>query len=52
MFDKRHGLLLFLNSLASGLLSPLLTLLWLDNGLSRAAVPRGVGLYSATAVAF
>ena len=52
MFDKRHGLLLFLNSLASGLLSPLLTLLLLDKGLSLAAVPLAVGLYSATAVAF
>lgn len=52
MFDKRHGLLLFLNSLASGLLSPLLTLLLLDKGLSLAAAPLAVGLYSATAVAF
>ena len=52
MFDKRHGLLLFLNSLASGLLSPLLTLLLLDKGLSLPAVPLAVGLYSATAVAF
>ena len=52
MFDKRHGLLLFLNSLAGGLLSPLLTLLLLDKGLSLAAVPLAVGLYSATAVAF
>lgn len=52
MFDKRHGLLLFLNGLSSGLLSPLLTLLLLDRGLSLAAVPLAVGLYSATAVAF
>lgn len=52
MFDKRHGLLLFLNSLANGLLSPLLTLLLLDKGLSLPAVPLAVGLYSATAVAF
>ena len=52
MFDKRHGLLLFLNGLSSGLLSPLLTLLLLDRGLSLAAVPLAVGLYSAVAVIF
>lgn len=52
MFDKRHGLLLFLNSFSIGMLSPLLTLLLLDRGLSLAAVPLAVGLYSATAVAF
>lgn len=52
MFDKRHGLLLFLNSFSIGMLTPLLTLLLLDKGLSLAAVPLAVGLYSATAVAF
>ncbi len=52
MFDKRHGLLLFLNSFSIGMLTPLLTLLLLDKGLSLAAVPLAVGLYSAVVVAF
>lgn len=52
MLDKKHGALLFLNSASTGMLSPLLTLLLLDKGLSLAAVPLAVGLYSATAVAF
>lgn len=52
MFDKRHGLLLFLNSFSIGMLSPLLTLLLLDKGIGLAAVPLAVGLYSAVAVIF
>lgn len=52
MLDKKHGALIFLNSAATGLLSPLLTLLLLDKGLSLAAVPLAVGLHSAVAVIF
>lgn len=52
MWDKRHGVLLFLNSFATGLLSPLLTLLLLGSGIGMAAVPLTVGLYSATTVVF
>lgn len=52
MFDKRHGLLLFLNSFSIGMLTPLLTLLLLDKGIGLAAVPLAVGLYSAVAVIF
>ena len=52
MLDKKHGALIFLNGAATGLLSPLLTLLLLDKGLSLAAVPLAVGLHSAVAVIF
>lgn len=52
MLDKKHGVLLFLNSFATGLLSPLLTLLLLDKGIGLAAVPLAVGLHSAVAVVF
>lgn len=52
MLDKKHGVLLFLNSFATGLLSPLLTLLLLDKGIGLAAVPLAVGLHSAVAVIF
>lgn len=52
MLDKKHGMLLFLNSVSTGLLSPLLTLLLLDKGIGLAAVPLAVGLYSAVAVVF
>lgn len=52
MLDKKHGMLLFLNSVSTGLLSPLLTLLLLDKGIGLAAVPLAVGLYSAVAVIF
>lgn len=52
MLDKKHGVLLFLNSFSIGLLSPLLTLLLLDKGIGLAAVPLTVGLYSAVAVVF
>ena len=52
MWDKRHGVLLFLNSFVTGLLSPLLTLLLLGSGIGMAAVPLTVGLYSATTVVF
>lgn len=52
MWDKRQDALLFLNSFATGLLAPLLTLLLLDRGIGLSVVPLAVGLHSAVAVAF
>lgn len=51
MWNKRHGAALFLNSLSTGLLAPVLSLLLLGQGCSLSAIPLVVGLHSATTIA-
>ena len=50
MWNRRHGAMLFLNSVSTGFLAPVLTLLLLSKGCSLAVMPLAIGLHSAVTV--